>query len=114
MKTKDVKIGKRLQPVYFGNAALAEFEDMTGVSLLSGMSALSYSHTLKLAYVGCKHGSRKSGAPFDFDFEAFCDLLDDDKTGAALSVILEQFAASMPGGEAGAGEKAEPGKPSGA
>ena len=111
MKIKNVKIGKRLQPVYFGNAALAEFEDMTGTSLLNGFSSPTYAQSLKLAYVGCKQGSRKEGAPFQFDFEAFCDLLDEDSTGKALTAILDIFAASMPQNQE---QEAEPGKASGA
>lgn len=111
MKIKNVKIGKRLQPVYFGNAALAEFEEMSGVSLLNGFSSPTFRQSLQLAYVGCKQGSRREGAPFDFDFNAFCDLLDEDQSGKSLAAILDIFAASMPQNQA---EDAEPGKAAGA
>lgn len=99
MIVEEIKIGKKLFPVLFGNGAIAEFEELTGTSLLNEGAQLSYGATLKLTYVGLRHGHRKRGLPrakFLESFDAFCDFWDEEGTAEALSQALTAFSRSMP------------------
>lgn len=91
---KTATIAGKEYPVSFGNAAIAAFEKETGVSISTIGDGTPYSSMLRLVYAGLKDGARKTKKTFSFEFEAFCDLIDDDPE--ALTRLMDTVTESMP------------------
>lgn len=92
---KFTKIAGQEVPVSFGNATLIRFEEETGISILNlGTTPLNYKNTLVLIYEGIRDGYRKAQRNLDLDFDAVCDLLDEDPH--AINRIIEIFTGSLP------------------
>ena len=91
-----VKIGKENRPVCFGWNALAEYEKLTGQSLLqfSNREGLSVGNTIKLVYVGLLYGAKKDEVKADFTIEDVGDWLTDNPT--VVAEIIDVFVKSMP------------------
>lgn len=91
---KTATLAGKEYPVSFGNAALALFERETGVSIATIGEDTPYFNTLRLIWCGMRDGGRKAGKPFLLEFEAFCDLLDEDAD--AVQRLMDVFTESMP------------------
>lgn len=91
-----VKIGKKDRPVCFGWNALAEYENLTGQSLLQFANAenLSIGNTIKLVYVGLMYGSKKDDQDVGFTIEDVGDWLTDNPE--IVSDVMDVFVKSMP------------------
>lgn len=95
--TPIVTIKKDKFPVYFGMAALSDFEEKTGVALAEMdqyAKGMPLKHSLELAFVGLKHGARrlKQECKFENSYDV-ADYLDNDPELLAkvLNVFSEQY-----------------------
>jgi hypothetical protein len=100
--TEMVEIGGEERPVNFGRNALAEYEEITGLSLLSVESGLGTFKGLRaLVFVGLKWGLYKSDGIVPkpkFNLMTVGDWLDDDSMGAdgPTAQILKSFSEAFP------------------
>lgn len=67
----EIKIGGKKRPVAYTVNALIEFEELTGIDLMSGnKEALSKLKNIRaLAFVGLKHGAKDQNVNVDFTEE---------------------------------------------
>lgn len=75
---KFIDIGGEKRPVRYSVNALIEFEEMTGLNILSAGSVIDFRElkTLRaLAFVGLKHGARAEKKQFDIVIEDVGDWL---------------------------------------
>ena len=91
-----IKINNKDRPVRFGWNALAEYERLTGMSLLQlvDMKNMGADKTLKLVYIGLLFGAKKEGDPVDFTVEDVGDWLDDNEN--IIPDTINIFIKSMP------------------
>ena len=91
-----VRINKKDYPVRFGWNALAEFENLSGSSVIefASMQKLSAGNTIKLVYVGLLYGAKKDNQDIDFTIEDVGDWLDKDSEIITKGVVI--FVKSIP------------------
>lgn len=73
-EVKYVNIGELSYPIKLTNRAMIEYEKLTGETIISfrGSERLS-----QLFFVTAKAGAKATGQVFEYDYEAFLDLIDD-------------------------------------
>jgi len=91
-----VRINKKDRPVCFGWNALAEYERLSGKSLLKFVETegLSIGNTLQLVYVGLLYGAKKDKQEITFTIEDVGNWLDDSPE--VIGEVITIFTKSMP------------------
>jgi hypothetical protein len=102
------EIGGKPRPVKFGFNTYAEFERLSGKSLIniSAGENLTVEQLLLLVYCGLREGARKVGEPFDFVREDVGDWFDENPN--VLTDITAFFVESQ--GEVKPDNKKKPAK----
>lgn len=91
---KFIDIGGEKRPVRYSVNALIEFEDLTGLNILSAGSVIDFRElkTLRaLAFVGLKHGARAEKKQFDIVLEDVGDWL--AVSDGSIELIMKTFQA---------------------
>jgi hypothetical protein len=100
MVSKEINIGGENRPVYFGLAALAKLEQLTGVRI-SGMDKmladLSIDNLISFVFAGLYGGHKKERKDIDFSIDDVMDWLDDYmESGQNIETLMEVYMSCMP------------------
>lgn len=96
--TPTVSVNRKKYPVYFGMAALSDFEQQTKISLKEMgkfASGMTLQDTLELVYLGLKHGARRMDQECAFagayDVADFVDQ-EPDFLAQVMDIFTQQYA----------------------
>ena len=102
VQNKTIAIGGEMRPIHYGFSALAEWCDLSGISLqeLGKIGDnMSLTSAIQLIYCGLKHGSRRQKKDFNYTYADVGDWIDDegmDIFNEAMEVFTESLAKFNP------------------